>query len=656
MLIPLSWLKEFVEINLPLKDLMWKMTEAGLTCESFEERDGDIILDVEVTPNRPDWMSVVGIAREVAAITGAKLSIPKVTLETKNVLNPLQIKIDPDYKVAPRITSVIIRNVTVKPSPDWLQKRILQIGLRPINNLVDITNYVLWTYGALLHVFDYDKILNHQMTVELSKGGEEFRSLDGIDYILPKGAIVIKDNNRVIDLLPLKGGENTASYTDTKNVLLHSIICDPIITRHTSQSLKLRSDSSAIAERGLDPNGTITAVNHAASLILELAGGALASNVIDHKKTDFKPWKLSLSLTRLEKVLGVKLPDNDIVNILTRLGLDPLKSKDLITCTIPTYRADLTIEEDLIEEVARLYGYNKFPKTIPTTTTPTVKLPYYFDRKFILNTKELLVSSGFTEVMNLSLISKDLIDRCKIDSNKHIKLANPVSREYEYLRGSLVPSLIQSSKLNNDARFKLFELDKVYTGTPGKTNELYKLSAIARGLKFREFKGVIDLLLERLDIESYKIEFETKQSYWHPFKAGSISFNKSIIGEFGELHPQVLSNFSIKEPLLMFELDISTLERLKSIKVYKSVPDYPAQIEDLTINFPDKTRIGEVVNEIKSSHKFISNVELGDIYNSAYTFRIWYQSPDKTLENSEIENIRKVVTQNLQKKYGGRVR
>src|SRR3989344_3346638 len=200
MKIPLSWLNEFVNVDKKnLKDLMWKMTEAGLTCENYETVEGNIVLDIEVTPNRPDWMSILGVAREIAAITGNSLTIPVPKINIKKPNNPLEIKIKPQFKIVPRITSLIIRGVTVTHSPDWLKKRIIQIGLRPINNLVDITNYVLWLHGGLLHVFDYDKIMGHEMTVTLAKGGEPFRSLDGLDYILPKNAIIIKDSQRIID-------------------------------------------------------------------------------------------------------------------------------------------------------------------------------------------------------------------------------------------------------------------------------------------------------------------------------------------------------------------------------------------------------------------------------------------------------------------------
>lgn len=657
MLIPISWLKDFVDIKIPLKELMWKMTEAGLTCESYKNIDGEIVLDVEVTPNRSDWMSMLGIAREIAAITKSKLKypIPKLKLEKPKTF--LEIKIKPNYAIVPRITSVVIKNVTVKPSPDWLQKRILQIGLRPINNLVDITNFCLWIYGNSLHVFDYDKIRDNKMVVESAKGGEPFRSLDGIDYTLPKNAIIIKDKGRVIDLVPLKGGENTAVSNPTKNVLLHSIICNPTAVRRVSQALKLRSDSSTIAERGMDPNGTITALTHALILILKLAGGEAASEILDHKEHEFKPWSLDLNLMKLEKVLGMKITSKEVVDILNRLNLSPKPKKNKITCAIPTYRGDLKIEEDLIEEVARIHGYNNFPKSLPTATTPSQKIPYYFDDKLHLYLKNLLAALGYSEVMNYSLISKNIVNLSRLDLSSHIRILNPVSSEYEFMRTSLIPGLLSALKLNLDNNVKIFESGKVYLGEIGKTQEPYKLAGVSKNETFLNLKGLIDLLFYRLNILGVEIrETAIRKSLWHPFKSGVIEIGDSTLGRFGEIHPEVLKKFGIDDQINGFELDISLLQEFSREPIFKPIPKYPPQIEDLTISFPLGTKIGEVLRDMKKSNIFISDINLASTYKDFYTFRIYYQNPEKTLTDKEVKKIREKLTDFVAKKFGGIVK
>ncbi|MBI3887550.1 hypothetical protein HY310_00595, partial [Candidatus Microgenomates bacterium] len=367
-----------------------RMSEVGLTIEVWHKDGEDIVFDPEVTPNRPDWLSVTGIAREVAAATNSKLKLPN----PKEAPKP-KTKLELDYRdnpeICPRTSRILIKGVKVKSSPEWLQKRIKQIGLRPINNLVDITNYVLWMHGIPLHVFDYDKIRGHKMECVLSKGREEFRSLDGIDYQLPKDAIIIKDVGRVIDLLPLKGGENTAVSNNTTNVLLHSIVCDPVITRRTSQALGLRSDSSAVSERGVDPNGTTKACLTALELILELAGGEVASELTETPKNPLPSWKVSIDHQKIEEVLGIKIDPKKVKQIWESLDLKVEKQYEV---TIPTFRNDIKIEADLIEEVGRIIGYNSFPKTLPASPVPTNPVAYTHDYDFDLNVRNILKGSG----------------------------------------------------------------------------------------------------------------------------------------------------------------------------------------------------------------------------------------------------------------------
>src|SRR3989344_2852917 len=469
MLIPLSWLKEYVDIKLPFPELAAKLSETGLTVEHWKEEGSDIIFDPEVTPNRPDWLSVYGIAREIAAVTNSHLKDLKRPSFPTKLSQKFEIKIKPNFEIVPRITSIIIRDVKVKPSPDWLQKRIKQIGLRPINNLVDITNYVLWTFGSPLHVFDYDKIRGHQIIVDLAKGGEPFRSLDGLNYTLPKNAIIIKDVGRIIDLPPLKGGENSAISPETKNVLLHSIVCDPVLTRRTSQSLGLRIDSSAISERGVDPNGTVPAVKLALNMILDLAGGEVASELLDLKDHNFKPWTVEMGHHKLESVLGLKFEPKKVVQALVSLQLKPNmtnltnKSNLIYAVEIPTFRPDLKIEEDLIEEVGRLYGYNHFPKTLPASPVPTAKVAYAKNYDFEYEVKQILQSAGYSEIYTYSLVSETQLIKLGINPGKTLRVDNPISSDYEYLRPALVGNLLDAYKLNqaNFPQIKLFELGEV---------------------------------------------------------------------------------------------------------------------------------------------------------------------------------------------------
>lgn len=655
MLIPVSWLKDYIDIKLPLKDLMWKMTEAGLTCEVAKKVGDETILDVEVTANRPDWMSIIGVAREIAAIQEIRVKEPKIKdLPTQTANFPIDLV--PDFDLFERWSAIVIKGVEIKPSPKWLQDRIKFMGHTPINNVIDITNYVMYELGIPMHAFDYDEVAGQIMTVKLSKGGEKFTSVDNINYILPKNAIIINDAERLIDLAGIKGGSNSGIKETTKNILLHVTIDNPVLVRRTSLALGLRSDASAIYERGPDKGGTIRTLKRAVNLILEIAGGEIASKLIDIKKEKFEPKNISLTFQNLERMLGIKIPESTVTKILSKLNLAPKKIKGGVNCLVPTYRGDLKIEEDLAEEVARLYGYNKFPLTMPTGMVTEQKIPYYFDDSLILKIKDILVFSGYSEAKNLALISNDLIDKFELNPKDHFKITNPISLEYEFMRMSLIPSLVTAIKINPIEKLQLFEIDKAYLKNGKEAAEKYKVAGIYLGGDFRNFKTAIELLLSKLNIDNYSIDFETNNPYLHKSNAGTIKAGKETIGEFGEVSPVVLSAMDISGHVYCFEMDIETLENLSGFKAFSPVPQNPPQIEDITLSFPPKTRVGEVLKLITNSSKLIINVELKDTYKDSYTFRVRYQDPHETITNEEVEKLRNKILSEVKTKFGGNIK
>ncbi|MCL4397501.1 phenylalanine--tRNA ligase subunit beta [Patescibacteria group bacterium] len=656
MLIPLSWLKEYVDIKMPFPKLAERMSEVGLTIETWREVEGDIIFDPEVTPNRGDWMSITGIAREVAAATGTKYTAPKLIAPPDKVKNPLEIKYKEDLKICPKTSTVIIRNVKVKSSPEWLQKRIKQIGLRPINNLVDITNYVLWLYGNPLHVFDYDKIRGHTMSVELAKGGEEFRSLDGINYRLPKDAIVIKDLGRVIDLPPLKGGENTAVSAETKNVLLHSIVCDPVLTRRVSQALGLRSDSSAVSERGVDPNGTTKAVLKALELILELAGGEVASPLMDVPEKPFPSWTVEVSHEHLERVLGIPVKPEKAKEIWESLELKTamrqLSNGTMYSIEIPTFRNDLHIEEDLVEEVGRMIGYNSFPKTLPASPVPTTKVAYVHDYDFDYQIKQILKGAGYSEIYSYSLISEEQLNKLGINPSKTLRVDNPISKEYEYLRPVLIGNLLESLKLNlpNFSDIRLYEMGKIYRGDScDKATEELWVDAILSGEKFYQAKGIIENVLDQLGID-FEIVPAEPDSWTHPGRTAWVQIEKKTIGFIFEIHPRLLAKFGINSRTTYWSLNRDILYKTANTnKVYSPISKYPPVIEDVSLVIPDKVLVGEVVDIIKEN-KLVSSVEMIDQHESSKTFRITYLDPTKNLTDKEVAEVKTKILKSLKEK------
>lgn len=653
MLTPLSWVKELVDVKIPFPQLAQRLSEVGLTIEEWKEVDGDIIFDSEITPNRPDWMSIMGVAREIAAVTGEKLTLPK-NISVPNTKSTLELKYKDDPKLCPRTSRILIKNVKVKSSPEWLLKRIKQIGLRPINNLVDITNYVLWLYGNPLHVFDYDKIRGHSMVTELSKGGEEFRSLDGIDYKLPKNAIVIKDLGRVIDLLPLKGGENTAVSSETKNILLHSIVCDPVLTRRTSQALGLRSDSSAVSERGVDPNGTTKAALKALELILDLAGGEVASPLIEVPEKPLPTWTVDLNHERLEAVLGIKVDPKRVVSILESLDL---KVSGNYKVTIPTFRNDIHIEEDLIEEVGRMIGYNSFPKTLPASAVPTIPVAYAHNYDFDYSVKQTLKGAGYSEIYTYSLISEEQLVRLGYDPSKVLRIDNPISREYEFLRPTLFGNLLDAVKVNqaNFSKYKLYEFGKCYQGeTIDRASEPYLIWAAIYGNNFLAAKGDLEHLLKSINAEvTIRPAVKSDNHFWmHPGRCAHIETEKKeYLGVLGEVSPTLLAKWGIKDRLVVWSLNISLLTKyLGPEKKYSPIPKYPAITEDITLNLPENVLIGDVAKTIWEVSSLIANIELLSSHENGKTFRITYQNKDRNLTDKDVAEIRVKVLKNLKEK------
>jgi len=627
MIAPLSWLKEYVDITLTPKELGERLTEVGVNTEKITKINQDTIFEFEITPNRPDLLSIIGIAREIAAIENKKIKFPPLRqgfagqAKPKKTL-PLTIKTDP--KINPRFTAIIIDGITVGESPDWMKNRLAKVGQRSINNIVDITNYVMLELGNPIHAFDYDNISGNIMTVEKSKGGELFESVDGVSYHLPKDAVIIRDKENVIDLCGIKGGKNSGTYHGTKTIVIRVPVEIPSLIRRSSQLLGLRSDASSIFERGVNSGGTIDALKRCVDLITEIAGGKIASNLYDIKDKNFKPWKLELRLDRLNKIIGIEIPQKKIISILESLNLNPvikhLEGEKSIDCTIPTYRNDLKIEEDLIEEVARLYGYNNFPKTIPLGQIPTKQIPYSKDFKIEEKTKNIFKSDGFSEIYTYSLISEDELIKHGLNPQHTLRVDNPVSREFEYLRPTLKINLLKAF-VQNKPNFKtvsLFELGKVYLGRNlDEAKENYFLSGITNTKSFFEVKGLLVRLFEELGVK------------FDPTKYIEI-LNEGIFFELN--YSQIITKVNLS-------------------KKFIPLPKYPPIIEDLAILIKENVKTIDIITQIRNQSSLIVDVSLLDQFEDSRTFHIVYQNKDRNLTGEEIAKIREKILKSLKKKF-----
>jgi phenylalanyl-tRNA synthetase beta chain len=619
MLAPLSWLKEYIDITLTPKELADKLTEAGLGCENIIKTTDDTVFELEITPNRPDCLSIIGVAREIAAIESKKIKFPTLKTNLKPKSKSLPLIIRTNSKINPRFTGIIISGVKVEESPKWLKDKLAKMNQRSINNIVDITNYVMLELGNPIHAFDYDKIVGQTMIVSQAKGAEKFKSVDDIEYRLPAGAVVISDKEKIIDLCGIKGGKNSGSFEATKNIFIRVPVEVPNLIRKTSQTLGLRSEASSIFERGVNTNGTIDTLRRTVDLILEIAGGEIASDLYDIKDQDFKPWKLKLRKDRLDKILGIEIPIKKNLAILESLNLSPISKGNIIETTIPTYRNDLKIEEDLIEEVARIYGYNNFPKTMPEGIIPTAQIPYFKDYRLDEKVKNILKASGFSEIYTYSLIGeKDLLNGT--NSQNLIRVDNPVSRDFEYLRPTLKINLLKALSQNksNFEKINLFELGKVYLGKNlDEAKETYFLSGITNNKSFFDIKGILEKVFEDLGVK------EDPTKYIEIFNEG-----------------------------IFFEIDYSQiLKKINLDKIFKSLPKYPPIVEDLSIIADEGIKTADLINEIKNQSSLIVGVSLLDQFENSRTFHIVYQHEERNLTTDETDKVRKLIINNLNKKF-----
>src|SRR5260221_1248190 len=639
MIAPLSWLTEYIDIKMEPKKLGDKLTEVGLGCEKILHEKDDTIFELEITPNRPDWLSVVGVAREIAAIEGKKIKFPplKTSLKPKKTTKLLSLTIHPNYSCSQRMTGIIISGITVKDSPKWLKDRLQSIGQRPINNIVDITNYVMGELGNPIHAFDYEKIAAHEMWVSLAKGGESFESVDGISYHLPKGAIIYTDKEKIFDLAEIKGGKNSGTYESTKTLFSLVPVDNPVLIRRASLALGLRSDASAIFERAVNKGGTIDALKRTIDLILENAGGEIASQLIDMKEQDFKPWKLSLRLERLEFILGIKIPEKEVITILERLNLIPVlksslrgtaatkQSHSTIECLIPTYRNDLHIEEDLVEEVARMYGYNNFPKTMMDGQIPTMQIPYFHDFVTDEKVKRFLQADDFSEVYTYSLLSEKDLAQEGIQSEKVLRIDNPVSRDFEYLRPTLRVNLMKAL-IQNQANTKdvnLFELGKVYLGKNlDEASETNYLSGISNNKSYYEIKGLLERLFTDLGVKKDPSEY-----------------------------------MLVLDEGIFFEIPYTELlEKAQLSKIFHPIPKYPALTEDITLVVNRDAKIGKIIDNIKEIDSLVVHVSLVDMYENTRTFHIVYQDKSKNLTTEDIAPVREKIIKELEKKFSAKIK
>ncbi|HUW24038.1 MAG TPA: phenylalanine--tRNA ligase subunit beta [Patescibacteria group bacterium] len=654
-----SWLREHLKTEAKPEEIGRYLSLSSQSVErTTKTHTGDFIYNIEVTSNRPDAFSVYGIARELSAV------LPQNSLKTKllPILEkpippvkkslPLTVKII-DHSLVPRFTALVFDNVQIKPPPKVVQERLEASGIRSLNNVIDISNYLMLELGQPMHTFDYDKISKAKMIVRQAKAGEKITTLDGQVRLLPAGTIIIEDGGgRIIDLCGIMGGKNSEVDENTQRVLLFVQTYDPVSIRRSCQGLAFRTEAASRFEKGIDPEGVIIAMKRAVGLFKDWCGAKVASQLFDIYPEPPKPYTVSLKKSRLDQLLGVETKLTEAQNILESLGFETQIKDETIIAKVPHWRyGDITLPEDLVEEIARIHGYHNLPNVLPPISFPQKPLP-------ILELEDKLKTAlqywGLSETPTYSLTNPLTQKKAGISPEGLLRLANPLSEEWRVLRTSLLPSLLEVVAQNIVfPTVRIFEIANVYLpqGKSKLPDERSRLGVMLADNGFLAAKGLVEIIFDNFNISNgHFIPPKTEEKIINPQKTADILVGKELVGRVGEVSQAVLAEFGINRPVAFLDLDLAALEKLViPIKTYQPVSKYPPIIEDFSFVVPPKTLVAEIVQSIKQVNPLIISVELIDIYDQTRTFRIIYQSKEKSLTDKEIVLIRNSIINRLEK-------
>ncbi|MBI3040476.1 MAG: phenylalanine--tRNA ligase subunit beta [Chloroflexi bacterium] len=652
---------------------------------SMRELWGDAILNLEVTPNRPDCLSVIGIAREVAALTGQSLHLPEVATDLiggEEVASLIEQQIAvaisaPD--LCSRYCASLITGVKVAESPRWMQQRLLAGGMRPINNIVDVTNYVMLEYGQPLHAFDYDRIRGKRIIVRRATRGESLVSLDGVERVLSGDMLVIADGERPVAIAGVMGGANSEVTGETTSIVLESASFNPSSIHYTGRTLRLPSEACMRFERGIRAEMTLPALERATQLMAQLAGGEVARGVVDVYPGRVETEPILLSTAEVKRLLGVDFSLDRIVSALSSLGFDcqPAGSASAVLVTAPYWRSDIRLAVDLIEEVARITGYDRLPTTMLSQPIPRQNPEPVIGLK--REVRHRLAAYGFQEVITYSLTSLEILNKLSPESHPLepvlLRLANPMTVEQEYLRPNLRANLLATLAANRrheDGTITLFELGRIYRP---RTHDLPDEREVVCGLlsgsglekswqgrdeslDFFAAKGVVEGLLSQLGVAA---SFEPGlDEGLHSSKQAAIVIGGQRPGVVGELHPRVLANFEIVGAVYLFEIDlVALLPFTTAHKMFQPVPRFPAVVRDIALVIDAGIAHQQVLDIIKG-FPLVEQVVIFDVYSGeqvpagkkSLAYRITFQSPAHTLTDDEVNQVQEQILDELSRELG----
>jgi phenylalanyl-tRNA synthetase beta chain len=694
MRVPTQWLADYIDLSAPLDELAEKLTMAGLEVEEVLELSRDdfaaaggsgtrdeTVWNVKVTPNRGDWLSMIGVARELGPLVGQKKRMPSVDVPVtdSHASEFIDIRID-DPDLCRRYVGAVIKGVRVAESPDWMKDRLIAAGMRPINNVVDVTNYVMLELGQPLHAFDLSLLRGSHITVRRARLGETITSIDCVERKLDPDMLVIADADRPVAIAGVMGGAESEISEQTQDILVESANFNSVSIRRTSKRLNLVTESSYRFEREVDPSICAVAALRAVQLIRELGGGEVARGIVDVYPTPVEPMRLSARPERVNAVLGTDIGPADMVRFLNSLEIDAELSDGLIACRVPTFRSDVTREIDIVEEVGRVYGYDNMPMTLPRSSMQgrDSREGAFRDRL-----RRILMSCGAQEVLTHSLVDGSLAELAGKFGTR-VAVRNPLSEDLDSMRVSLVPNLLQVLSRNQafgNTDLSVFEIGKVYYKSAdgeigeklavagamvgGQWRSAWSLPANALDADFFLCKGMVESLLDGLGVVGAVFD-EVSDAILHPTRAAKIVVAGQTIGVLGEIAPSAADALDVRGRPCAFEIDFESLFQVSpDVLTYREVARYPALYRHLAVVVSDSVKYRDVERAVLASGQdLIEQVSLLDVYKGepiapdqrSLTLSMVFRAPERTLTDDEVNQVLEQVREALRRHTGASFR
>lgn len=683
------------ELNLDIHDYPEQIEDGIMILDKKYEKDlgKDIvevldlkeeIIEFEITPNRPDCLSIEGLGRETAVSLNKEFKNPRKNLDELNIPNKEEIeglKVDitaPD--LCYRYIARIVKNVKIEQSPEWLKKRLKACGVRSVNNIVDITNYVMLEMGQPMHAFDINSINGKQITVRHAKNGEKITTLDEQERILDENDLVIADSEKPVAIAGVMGGLNSEIEEDTKTVVFESAMFYGGNIRKTAKKLGLRTESSSRFEKGLSSENALRAINRAIELVELLGAGEIVEGKIDVYPTKQKINKIKLDVERINNLLGTNLSKQEIIDILEKLEIKI--ENDMAIA--PYFRMDLEFLADLAEEVARIYGYDKLEtRLVRAETTLGIKNK---EQKIEDKIQDVLITNGLSEIYTYGFLSEKDLEKSKIKEEvieNSIKIINPLGDEFKLMRPTTIPSMMQILALNNNKKnqnVKLFDISRNYKNTNNQVENgevplqenILTIGVYGEDSDFYTLKGLVENILEVANVNRYDIKKETENQSYHPGRCATLKVGNDIIATFGEVHPEVLTNYDINKRVYLAEINITKIVKYsKSNKKYQEVPKFPAVERDIAVIVDEQVQVGDIeqtitkkAKKLLKGKKSLENLKLFDIYRDekigenkkSVAYSLIFRDTTKSLSDEEINPVMEEITAELQKQFNAELR